>query len=358
MIGNSFNAFSEDTHYIFHHLDLSRKQEELAKAIGHKSPEDKTEKEKQFITGYYNLRTPEKQMNYGSNVIFLYGIFEQFVESSIREYIEEICSFMTEYKEHDDVIKKKYFELWISIQSKLDWEKFSNLSKEMMVNNLYETVHEGKPNVLYQCFLKNGGNYNHDRVSDAIYGITGKNFKETLSKYNPLKRYYDKNYMKSNNADILFARLNDFVKSRNDIAHNGRPAEMMSDDEFRKTTHFLLSYSESMTRFLNDNYLRKMWEVKCHRDNIPIHKPVKYFSRLKTASFDIENAIIFKNQEVVVKQPEDCYPQFVITKISEVHQKQNDGSIKEVDEIASVVRTEFSLKLTDKVSPKSEFIFI
>lgn len=358
MISNSFTLFSSDVHFIFNHIEVSKLQSKLSKELSKATPDNKTEIEKQFLEKYFTFSTQEKQMTYSSNVIFLYGIFEQFVESSIREYIEAVCSLLTCFDDHDETIRKKYFELWMGMQSKLEWEKYTGLTRESMVKNLYETQFERKNNIMYQCFLKNGGNYNHEKVSDAINSITGQNFKDLISNYNPLRRNLEKSGIAKSNIDIKYARLNDFVKSRNDIAHNGRPAEMLGDEDFRQTIHFILKYGESLTLFLNDNYLRKFWEIQTIYKTALLLESLNGWIKNKTYAFKSTNVLIYKDQEVIVQQPNGQYPKYIKSSVVEIRQKMVDGSIIDVSEINSVDQVEFSIKINDKVSKKSQFLFL
>lgn len=345
-------------HFVFNHIEVSKLQSNLSKELSKETQENKTELQKQFLEKYFKFSTQEKQMAYSSNVIFLYGVFEQFVESSIREYIEEVCSIVTCFDDHDDIIHKKYFELWVDFQKKLDWEKFLGITREDMIENLYKTLYEKKQDIMYQCFLKNGGNYNHDRVSDAIFTVTGQNYKDIISDYNPLKRYFEKSGMANSNLEIRFAKLNDFIKSRNDIAHNGKPANMLSDDDFRHTIHFILKYAESLTLFLNDNYLRKFWEIQTKYKTTLLLSSNNGWIKNKIYAFKSTNVLIYKDQEVIVQQPQGQFPKYVKTSVVEIHQKQIDGSIAEVSEIHSDSQVEFSLKINDKVSKKSQFLFL
>lgn len=358
MISNSFILYNADVHFIFNHLAVSKLEGDLAKELSKASAVDKTEIAKHFLDSFFKYRIQEKQMNYSSNVIFLYGVFEQFIESSIREYIEEVSSLITRFDEHDEVIQKRYFELWMGMQSKLEWEKYIGLTRKAMVKNLYETQFERKQNIMYQCFLKNGGNYNHEKVSEAIYAITGLNFKDIISNYSPLKRYFEKSGMAKSNVEIRFAKLNDFVKSRNDIAHNGRPAEMLSDDDFRKTTHFLLKYGEALSLFLNDNYLRKMWEIETTHKNPFVLRSSTGWLKNNTYAFKSSDVLIYKDQEVIIQQPQGVYPTYVKSFIDTIHKRKDDGSIIEVSELASIDQVEFSIRINDRISPKSHFMFL
>ncbi len=182
MISDSFDLFSAEVHFILKHIEIIKLQEEHVRELDLKTNADKTGKEKAFLGVYNTYRTKEKQMNYTSNVIFLYGIFEQFVESSIKEYIEELCSFVPRYDDLDDVIKNNYLNLWTQFLPKLGWAKFSGLNHNILVKNLYETLNEKRNNILFQLFLRNGGNYNHSSVSDLMNNIINSSFKENIVK--------------------------------------------------------------------------------------------------------------------------------------------------------------------------------
>lgn len=359
MINNSFELFKSEVDFILNHIEVISIQAGLIKDLHRKANEDKNPIEKRFLELYSLYHSKEKQMLYSSNVVFLYGIFEQFVESSIREYIEEVCSIVQEFDDHDEAIKKNYFDLIINLRSKLDWGgKFVGLNEELLAMNLYTTLYDRDKSILFQCFLRNGGNYNHDKVSDAINAITGIDFKQLLSKYNPLKHYLDTTGLCNSDLSLRYAKLNELVKARNDIAHNGRPAEMLGDDELKDTIHFLKLYAESLTEFLNDSLYRKLWEIQTKDSSAMIFIPTNYYSKQRTAAFEETNVLVYKGQKVLVKMPEKHFPQYFVSMIKEINQKKLDGRIVYVEEIESNVLTEFSIKLEEKVSKKSQILVL
>lgn len=52
--------------------------------------------------------TNERIFNYRSNIISIYGSFEQFIESSIKEYVKELLKVCSSFSELDDAIQNKY----------------------------------------------------------------------------------------------------------------------------------------------------------------------------------------------------------------------------------------------------------
>lgn len=106
-----------------------------------------------FLDNY----TKERGFNFRANVITLYGVFEQFVEDSIKEYVDELSHFFSSFDLLNDKIKKEYVEKWKGLHGKLNYVKFSNIDENRMIETLYETVVENNNQILAECFLLNGG---------------------------------------------------------------------------------------------------------------------------------------------------------------------------------------------------------
>lgn len=72
----------------------------------------------------------EKNFNYRSNVISLYGAFEKYVESLIAEYVSCYQKLVHTFDESCGKIKKDYFGNWKKLHGKISYPKYSSWNEK------------------------------------------------------------------------------------------------------------------------------------------------------------------------------------------------------------------------------------
>lgn len=210
--------------------------------------------------------TDEKLFAYRSNIISLYGAFEQFVESVIKEYIQLVSVYYSSFEEWGEKVTNNYFDLWKKLHGKLSYPKFNSLTQNSMVENLYEVIRNNKGNLMPECYLQNGGNYKSTVISNMFSEIGIININDLVIKYEPLRSYLLRQYPNaqhvetSQKMDLYFQQLNDLVERRNEIAHGSQSSPITNNNDFREALSFVSSYAESLNSFLMDRVYEKQWE--------------------------------------------------------------------------------------------------
>lgn len=82
---------------------------------------------------YRKNRTEKKIFNYKASIISLYGILESSIELWIKEYIDTICQFYTNYSDLEEAFRDRHFENSLDLAKRIrkkDEAKYQHLTKE------------------------------------------------------------------------------------------------------------------------------------------------------------------------------------------------------------------------------------
>ncbi len=312
------------------------------------------------ITGPLNRivarRNEEKEFEYRANIISLYGAFEQFVEDLIREYVGEISRICVAYEKLDDKIKKGYVEKWKGLHTNIvkGHAKYT-LSEMQMAQNMNITLIQNSSAIMPECFIPIGGNYRHNVVCECMEDIGAVNIKSGLRKYEPLQTilvpYGDDN---DRINQVLNLKIADLVERRNEVAH-GAVGIMLGDDDYEKLLNFIVTYSQAVNAYMNDELLRVEWEVN---DTAMVFMPTRRFHGNTVAVFTVIHVTIKKGRRVLIKNPDGIYPRFRQIKVANLHVEQADGGSTEVDEVAATKPTIISIDCVEAVSAACNFKFL
>lgn len=300
---------------------------------------------------FLNNYTKERGFNFRANVITLYGIFEQFVEDSIREYVDELSRLVSSFDLLNDKIKKEYVEKWKGLHGKLNYAKFSNIEENRMIETLYETVVKNNNQILAECFLLNGGNYKHECISNMLINLGLNDYKSCIAKYPPLKDYF------GGGSHIDYNKLDELVDCRNEIAHGANYENIWSIEMFLSYLDFLVVYGETLTNYLNDKLLQEYWNKYSIGKVI---KPYNYYTANKVFEFHLKDLLLFGQQKIVIKQSKNHYPQYLEYKMPEIYCKRPEESkdmIKKVDVLYGDGEWYVSIKIPLNLNINSKFIF-
>lgn len=300
-----------------------------------------------FLDNY----TKERGFNFRANVITLYGVFEQFVEDSIKEYVDELSHFFSSFDLLNDKIKKEYVEKWKGLHGKLNYVKFSNIDENRMIETLYETVVENNNQILAECFLLNGGNYKHEYIANMLNNLGLNDYKSCIAKYQPLKDYFE------DESHTDCSKLDELVNCRNEIAHGANYDNIWSIDIFLSYLDFLVLYGETLTNYLNDKLLKEYWDKYSIGKVI---KPYNYYNANKVFEFHLNDMLLFRQQKIVIKQGKNHYPQYLEYKMPEIYCKRPEGTkdmIKTVDILYGDGEWYVSIKIPLNLNINSKFFF-
>ncbi len=295
--------------------------------------------------------TKERGFNFRANVITLYGIFEQFLEDSIKEYVDELSRMFPSFDLLNIKIQKSYVENWKGLHGKLNYAKFADIEENKMIETLYETKVKNNNKILAECFLLNGGNYKHDYIANMLSNLGLTDYKSCIGNYQPLKKYFELE------ANEDYCKLNEFVDCRNEIAHGANFENIWSIEMFLSYLDFLQLYGEAFTNYLNDKLLQECWEKYSIGKVV---KPYTYYSKQKVFEFHLNDVLLAKQQKILIKQPDGNYPRYYECNVPDIYCKRpedSDEMIKKEDILYGDGEWWVSIKLPLNISAKSRFFF-
>lgn len=315
MISNSINIFVEELSQMEQHLIRLKSIDRLRNDI-HNSEWDEPQKEQ--VCNVLTKNTNEKIFDYNANIISLYGYWEKFVESIIREYLEILKSYKTENDYKNKAVSKNYKDslLYILVNKRKNF-KLKDLNENEVIEALYKGIVLQKNDYIAEAFFQSGGNYNYAEIKDCFVRLGFKNFGNELQLYSSIFSYYQSNKMtlaqvKSTTPDLLFKKLDNLVVCRNEIAHGASDgSNLLDSDELLEYIHFMESLGNAINEYLNDDLYSIYYKI-----NKGYTTKVKHYFAKNNASEMVNSDYLLDTKRIAICfKGESTYPHFSKLKI-------------------------------------------
>lgn len=295
--------------------------------------------------------TNERIFNYRSNIISLYGCFEQFIESSVKEYVNELLKVCSNFMDLDNSIRNEYIEKWKALHGKLHYNKFQEITPIYMIESLYRSMIENKNEVIAECFLQNGGNYKHEEVMKVFSNLGFHDVRTCLEHYEPLASYFKKNGFDN------YATINDIVERRNEIAHGINSTNILSESIVLDYIRYIEKYALSLTEYLKDQFFDHLWKK---RKAQVVYKPSNYYAKRSVVEFYGTDVILSKGMDFLVKRTDGFYPRYLYGKLPIFRVKDMNApntSIEEKQELYGDGNWMFSFPVHNRMTKQFRFAF-
>jgi len=202
----------------------------------------------------------KKKFEYKAIIISLYGLLERYIEIWVEDYLNAISALMP-YSLLYEKIRTSHFELsmkLISIIMEGKWDKYKSLTEEKVLKNLHNCL-ENQENYKLNtnAFTIRSGNLKHKRIT-SIFSTLNININDKLIKNETLNQAtkINKKIIKNKEKDALYAKINDIVDRRNDIAHGSEIDNFLNNSELTAYVDFLEKYCQAIFEVLMWEYLR------------------------------------------------------------------------------------------------------
>lgn len=300
----------------------------------------------------------DRSFNYRSNVISLYGYFEQFVESIIAEYLKELCSLQPNYHDMSKKLIENYPTLMFSLYGKLSYPKFAALSEKDITASLFETINLNKSSIRSEAFIQNGGNYRHSEIETAFIRLGVVGLGNNLRLYNPLyellKVSYGEDKIKSMPIEDAYLTLDEFVNRRNDIAHGVNQIPIVNGIDFIDQ---FVSYLEKYSIALNDLLTDLLYE-KRFAQGVEI-APLRVFALgdktkpKQTMGVELENMHLQIGMKLMCKHPKSHYPNYEIMEIIGICDNKTPVETFEI-----TTKRPIGIKVSAPITEGCRFVFL
>ncbi len=353
----SLSEFNDQIEQIKTHINVLEKYSELIKVQNNA-----------YVDYIKSNSTEERVFNYRSNIISLYGAFEQFLENIIKEYFKVVQIYYISFEEWEDVVTKNYIELWKKLHGKLSYTKYNSITQESMVENLNDVVRNHKSILIPECFIQNGGNYKSTIISNMFKDIGIVNINDILVKYDPfqsclMEQYPDSQFLESTKKkELYFQKLDELVELRNEVAHGARPDQIMNNDIFMEMLSYISCYAESMNSFLTDKVFEKQWQnVKTKAIKI-----AHIYQEGKVALLNIEEmndsgiASFSVGDSLLVNYKENDCSRFFVTEIKEIRVDLKSGENNKIVDNMIIDNNidQISIEVLHKIKAQQKIKFI
>lgn len=178
---------------------------------------------KSFKKHFISFDTDKKLFEYKAIIISLYGLLEKYIEIWVKEYLSELSELIS-YSNLPENIRNSHFELSMKLITMVvegRWVKYNHLNKEEVLKKLSNCLE--KPSMYSfntEAFTMQSGNLTHKRIEEIFKTLDIQISKKLIknTQLNLLIGISD-DRITHTEGNILYAKINDLVERRNDIAH-------------------------------------------------------------------------------------------------------------------------------------------
>lgn len=315
MTGLALRVFLQETTKLKLHLNILERMPKVNETIQNSSVGTNL---KEIVNGVLYKNADEKIFDYNSNVISLYGYWEKYVESLIKEYLNALRKLNTGNDSRNKRISSKYQKSLIPLFGKVIRKsyKYKNLTERNIVEALYKGCFQGLNDYIPEAFMQSGGNYNYNETADCIKRLGFSGINTYLCRYNSIKNYFLKKGIPeatiySTEPNVLYSKLNDIVLFRNEIAHGGSGVNTIDAKEMLEYVEFFEEFAKALFQYMNDDIFEEIWnQKKCNEIEIR-----QYYDKVKVAELRKGVFYIDRNNPILCYRGKYVYPHFVYTKI-------------------------------------------
>jgi hypothetical protein len=303
----------------------------------------------EFSEHLYSFSTDKKLFEHKAIVISLYGVLEKHIGIWIQEHIDTLPNIIISYDKLPEKIYKSHFDLSIKLISLISENKFSkyeHLKKEDVLIRLSSCINNSLDYKLNSdSFTPLSGNLKHSKIVEAFKPLDidiVKNLKNNNKFSKFLKETYGDNI--ANKGDELFAKIDDLVTQRNDIAHGVNIDNILNITEFDDYIEFLENYGQAIFETIIEKEIQ--YEASFLYTEI---KNIKGVYNKKILCFEIENNKIKVGDNIIIKTTDD---NFIKKEILEI---QKDNEV--FDELDITDKTDIGINLGSGIA-KNQIFYI
>lgn len=165
-----------------------------------------------------------RRHQYSASIIALYGAFEQFIESIVRSYAQEINRVYATYASIPIAITDRHYELTTSVMSRIDEVRYRAIAKAQIVANLHSCLSGSQPYSLNDhAFTYHTVNFRHGAVHEAFKNLGVDGLLLKIRSTEPFAAYLVNQFAGQQTAQLtqnqVFECIDDLAERRNEVAH-------------------------------------------------------------------------------------------------------------------------------------------
>jgi len=259
-----------------------------------------------------------RHFHYTTIIVSLYGFLEQFVESMIESYLEQLNMITPMYAGLPEDITKNYIDLSVEFMKHTEEPKYKGLvTKEQLISDLHSCISDSAG---YQVnpypFVYHTGNFRMDVIANSFASVGVRNMSGRAIKCPVFTRYLKKNDPESvdhTEPKLALSYLDDLVRRRNEVAHGEVPDEHLNNDILLDYIRLLEVYGKALYEVVYSEVLK--YEVKYN--GTELGSPIKIFKQGKVVGISVKETTIKVGDLLVAKTANDILP-YIAGKIMEL----------------------------------------
>jgi len=248
----------------------------------------------------------KKRFDYNSIIVSLYGFFEQFIESMIRDYVKNLNIIIPEYKKLPPTIGKNHLDLSFKLISLVEQPRYQgNITTAEIISNLNTCL--AQPNrykLNEKAFAYHTANFRAGVITESFARLGIENISRCILNSTSFTTYLQTEYPDLDLEIIQqeekgFYYLNDLAERRNEVAHGALPdAGIPSNDILLDYIKFFDAYSQALYEVLQNEVLH----YKVKYQGIELGKPVKVWLKGTVICISLKE-ITLKIGDLLVAKP-------------------------------------------------------
>lgn len=288
---------------------------------------------------------------YNSYIISLYGFFEQFIEQTLAEYIDTICSLYSNYNHLPKEIIDNNIKKNAELLSLLEYPKYKDVDGKYIIKNLYDSIHKKESIINTIAFCHHTSNFRITGIIDYFKSVGVSNLGKNIGLHSPINKVLEDKYGNFSNLPIttIFSIIDELAERRNYIAHGVDKDDILDSEQIINMCNFINDFSSSLSKSLNNSYLNIIHLTENNKltFNKKKLKAIKIFGN-KILCINSNNLNISLQSKILIVS--NSIPSY---KLSNINNIQYNG--KNIKEISPSLSVDIGLELSEKIKDKNKF---
>lgn len=197
---------------------------------------------------------------YNCYIISLYGYFEQFIESILAEYIDDISSLHQNYQELPRGIKINNIKKSAELLNNLDLPKYKSLNANIIIKTLNENIENNSTKINTEAFSHHSANFRINTINDLFKTVGVPQIGKDICAYLPLKEtlHAENPHYQCLDLKQIFVIIDDLAERRNHIAHGVISDNILEPDALLNTSKFISEFSQALNDHLHSLVLSRI----------------------------------------------------------------------------------------------------
>ena len=218
-----------------------------------------------------------KTFKYNCIIISLYGYFEQYLESLLQSYIQNINYIIPKYSDIPEPIKNNQIELSIKLLSVIDQPKYrDSITKAQVISNLHSCINnQGNYCINAEAFSYHTANFRRKIIYETFAHVGIENIPKQVTKTASFIEYLLSKLADTEaieEADLSY--IDDLADRRNDVAHGVPTEDILSTELLLDYVNFFDIFGKALHEVASSYLL----EFEVRKSSIYIGKPIVVYN--------------------------------------------------------------------------------